>query len=800
MTRPEKKIPDELTDLIARQVKADFDAGAQVLSFDEYLRLVAADPYRQTRTSYQYIRDAILSFGAATVRDMGRSFPSFALFSDPFFGGQKRVVGQIRVIAALYKHIDACAKQEEDESIYILIGPPGTGKSRIFMLLEKGLEEYSRTGPGATHTLAWLFREKFEGEDQGRGLGFKEREDLAGETGSYAHLPEDEIFSRVECQVRDHPLSLIPRKMRKDAISRVVEQRMETLRRDPTDAAREELKRLEAWVVPQKLIEMEPCRNCQNIRDRLLDLYEGDWTRLTKHVQVSRWHYSLEMGRGIAEVDPGVNVETELVPASADENKANLSGLLRGIRLYNFHGKPAAANRGMINYQDIFNKSHQQLQHLLSAVEEKTVNFADVTQKIDYAILGSTNLPENRLLEEDVLTEGLRDRMESITVPYLLNFQDEEQIYDPNVREIRKSQHISPHSIRTGALFVVLTRLARPELASYFESERKRTEQFQHDKPKYESRRNVLNRQEEIVKRMTLLQKAKLYAGDFSWIPHDQMDLFGDAFQAAIREEHRGSEGQSGRSPRWFKRILGRLSMDENNLCINPFQVYAQIAESSDGESQELLDMVQEEYNRVVVKEAEEALFEVTEQDLLKRVEAYLEHAKAYVKKESVLDTFQKRSVDPEEFLAREEDFLDIAAANRSEFRISMIQKFGKAAVASGARPDPRLAVPELFERYKDKLHKSVRDKFNFQGFLLALDRFDPAEQDLFADLRAGSGGASQAERAVWEVHRVINNLRRRSAPPGNERAGYCNDCAKKVLKYVLTNEKTRRHFGGAGK
>jgi serine protein kinase len=783
--------PDNLSDFIASQVKADYLAGRQSLAWDDYLKLVAGQPYLHTRASYQYIRDAITSFGVQPVKDMGRTFPRFALFADPFFGGQKRVVGQVRAIAALFKHIDACAKQEEDESIYVLIGPPGTGKSRIHSLIEKGLEEYSRSETGAVYTVNWLFRDTMEEDGEKRGLGFRERHDLARETGSYASLPDEEIFSRVECNLRDHPLALIPRRQRKDVVQRLVDQRIAALKADPTESAREELKRLETYVLPQKLVEAEPCRNCQNIRDRLLDLYGGDWRMVTKHVQVVRWQFSLEMGRGLAEVDPGVNVDTELSPVTIDENKSNLSGLLRGIRLYAFHGKPASANRGLINYQDMFNKNHSQLQHLLSAVEEKTVSFGDVTQKVDYAIFGSTNLPENQLLQQNALTEGLRDRIESIPVPYLLNVSEEEQIYEPNVGEIRKSQHISPHTIRTGALFTVLTRLKPPSLAGWIENERRRIAPFEHDKARFESRSLLLRRQEEFTKAMTLLQKAKLYSGDITWVPHDRRDILSDAYMSALREEFRDDEGHTGRSPRWFKRILGRLSMDENNRCINPFQVYAQIAEASEDGTRALLDLVQEDYNRVVVREVEEALFDVTESDLMRRVEAYLERARAYVRKETVMDTFQKKLVDPEEYLGREEEFLQILPPARNEFRVSIVQRFGKAAVSAGTRPDPRVALPELFDRYRDRIHRSVRDKFNFTGFLAALDRFDPAERDLFAEIPAAP------DKTAAEVGRVLNNLRRRSAPAGDVRAGYCNDCAKKVLKYALTNEKTRSHFGG---
>ncbi len=780
---------DDLVQKVAIAVRDAFSRASEVLTFDEFLDLVVRDPYRQTRTSYQLIRDAILWFGSDPVKECGRVYPRFRLFRDPFYGGQKQVVGQVAPVAQLFKHIDACAKQEEDESIFILIGPPGTGKSRIFTLLQKGLEEYSRSDDGRTYTVNWLFRDIFEEEDGGR-LGFRRLEELTRETGSYAHLAESEIYAKVECQVRDHPLILIPCKERGEFLHSVLE------RRRAAGGGRD-------FVIPQKILELEPCRNCQIIRDRLLEIYQGDWKKVTKHIQVSRFVYSVETGRGLAEVDPGVNVDTAVHPVSTEEQKLTLSGLLKGVRLYNFFGKPTCANRGFINYQDIFNKNHQQLQHLLSAIEEKTVDFGDVTLMIDFAIFGSTNLPESKLLEENVLTEGLRDRIEQISVPYLLNYLEEEQIYEPNVREIRKTQHVSPHSVATGAMFVVLTRLCEPNLHGWFEAEKKRIEQFAHDKARFDARRALLQRQQQIVHGLSLVRKAKIYAGDAHFIPHESRDAFTDAFAMAIREEHEEVEGKKGRSPRWFKRVLGQLSMDEANRCINPFQVYAKIEESVGSDSKALLDEIQAEYNRWVIAEVEEALFEVREEDLDARVEIYLRHAKAYVRRESVVDEFRKKSVDPVEHLQREEEFLGVAPDARHDFRVGIIQKFGKFAAETGERPDPRVAVPELITRYRENTYVAIKNRFNYDGFLIDLDKFDSTDGDLFQDLAAkGEKGES---KMTAEVYRTINALRNRSAAKAvalgkDPRAGYCNDCARKVIKYVLTNEQTRGHFRLGGK
>lgn len=788
MPHPEDAAVEDLVQKVEQDVRAAYTRAAQVLSFDQFLTEVTLDPYRHTRTAYQYVRDAILHFGTDEVKECGIVYPRFRLFRDPFFGGSRQVIGQIAPIAQLFKHIDACAKQEEDESIFILIGPPGTGKSRIFTLLQKGLEEYSRSDEGRAFTIQWLFRDLFEQDEAGH-LGFKHMAELNRETGSYAHLPEGEIFARVECQVRDHPLVLIPRRERGRFLAAVME------RHRASGGGR--------TVIPQKLLELEPCRNCQIIRDRLLEIYQGDWKKVTKHLQVNRFIYSLETGRGLAEVDPGVNVETAASPISTEEGKLHLSALLKGVRLYNFFGKPTCANRGFINYQDIFNKNHSQLQHLLSAVEEKSVDFGDVTLKIDFAIFGSTNLPESKLVQENMLTEGLRDRIEQISVPYLLNYLEEEQIYEPNVREIRKTQHISPHSIATGAMFTVLTRLHEPRLQNCFEAEFKRLDLLGHDKSRNDSRRNQLVRQQDLVQKMTLVQKAKVYAGDLSWLPHDQRDLFTDAIAMAVRREHIEEEGKLGRSPRWFKRVLGQLSKDEGNRCINPFQVYSRIEETAGAECRPLLKVIQEEYNRWVTVEVSEALFDIKDSELTNRVDAYLTHAKAYVKREGVVDEFRKRAVDPAEFLAREEEFLGVPTAQRHDFRIGIIQKMARHAAESGERPDPRVAVPDLLDRYRTTMQAAIRSRINFEAFLVALDRLEPDPVDLFADLVARDD--RQDYKVSAEVCRVINSMRRASADRARTQgmeanAGYCNDCARKVIKYVLTNEHTRGHFRPTGR
>ncbi len=798
----------DLFNELASEVKEEFQRTHNRLSYLQYLQMLEEDPYKLTRTSYQYIRDAILHFGKEEIKDCGETLPRFKIFDDPFFNGEMKLVGQERPVKKLFKHINACAEQEEDESIFVLIGPPGTGKSRVFYLIEKGLEEYSRTDEGAVYTYNWLFREKFEAGAKEQ-LGFGNIDEMKSEEQtSYSDLPESEIFSRMECPMQDNPISLIPRKKRERLLNKILESKREEIRNnvDDPDERERQIQQIDDFVIPRKIHEMEPCRNCQNIRERLMKLYDGDWHKVMKHVEVVRFLFSLERGKGIAEVDPGVNVETNLQPISPDSSKRDVSSILKGLTLFEFYGKPSCATRGLINYQDIFNKNHKQLQHLLSAIEEKTVDFGDVTHKVDFAIFGSTNIPEVELLEENVMTEGLRDRIEKISVPYLLNYKREREIYRPNVHEIRKDRHISPHTVEMGALYTVLTRMNPPDMSGWFEEREKKLAQEEKagntDSGRLERRQEILEKQKELIEEMDQEQKARIYTNDFSTIPPDYRPALTDKFVSALRNEHRDEEGKDGRSPRWFKRILGNLarSASPGSGCINPFQLYEAILENEGEDMRERLDLVQKNYNNRVLREVEEALFNVEEQDILDRVNRYLDHAKAYLREEKVYDEVQEKRVEPDEYLDQEEDFIGIDEdpAERESFRESIIHKFGSYVNEEVSRPDPRIALPGLLQRFKRAMYSEMKSDFQIEPFLLALNSFYPDREDLFSSLDPDE--ISGEEEQLKSVYRAINRMREFSRKRMEEqnrdpRAGYCNDCARKVIKYVLTTEKTREKF-----
>ncbi len=399
-----------------------------------------------------------------------------------------------------------------------------------------------------------------------------------------------------------------------------------------------------------------------------------------------------------------------------------------------------------------------------------------------------------------MLTEGLRDRIEQIDVPYLLNYSREREIYRPNVEQIRKQRHISPHTIEMGALFTILTRLKEPEMEEWFRGRDQELDQLkQTDPSRYERRRQRLDKQQELLKEMDLELKARIYTNDFSTIPPDLRSAITDEFVRGLRSEYE-DEGKTGLSPRWFKRKLGNLTRENEEGCINIFQLYEAIREEEDEETVSLLSLVRKNYNRRALREVEEALFNVREEDVIERVDQYLRHAKAYLRDETVFDEIREQQVEPDAYLEQEEDFIGLEEdeERREKHRESMIQTFGSYVEEDVPRPDPREALPVLVQRYKRAMYAEMKSDFSVEPFLAALNSYRPDRDRLFDPLDLNDVPEENEEKR--SVYRALNRMcelsrKRMKEADRSPREGYCNSCAREVMLYVLTNEETLSEF-----
>jgi serine protein kinase len=159
-------------------------------------------------------------------------------------------------------------------------------------------------------------------------------------------------------------------------------------------------------------------------------------------------------------------------------------------------------------------------------------------------IIGHTNEPEYKKLQNNELMEAFRDRTIKIDIPY--NTQARRR--DPDLREglQRRSvpgKHIAPHTLETAAMWAVLTRLEEPKKAN-----------------------------------LTLLQKLKLYNG--KTLPGFTEDNVKELREESPARRHGGHlaalhPGQD----------LQRAGQREQPRSINPFMVMNELESGLDHHS-----------------------------------------------------------------------------------------------------------------------------------------------------------------------------------------------------------------------
>ncbi len=600
-------------------------------SFSDYLDLVQSQP-RVTRNAYERLYDMILSYGADVYEPhRGEKRTHYPFFDDPIDQGRDAVFGLEESLEALVNALKSAARGYGIERrVLLLHGPVGSSKSTIVRLLKKGLEHYSATDAGALYTLGW-------------------QDDDSGEV----HW----------CPMNEEPLHLIPAPFRG-----AIEERMNE-GRDPHDYH----VRIRG--------DLDPF--CRFMYDQQLRKYGGDWTRVVNEVRVKRVLLSEKDRIGIGTFQPKDEKNQDSTELTGDINYRKIAelGSDSDPRAFNFDGEFNIANRGLIEFIEMLKLDVAFLYDLLGASQEHKIKPKKFAQTdIDEVILGHTNEPEYRRLQNNEFMEALRDRTVKIDIPYVTRLADEIKIYekDYNAKKV-KGKHIAPHTIEMAAMWAVLSRLEDPKHAG-----------------------------------LTLLQKLKLYNGK-------TLPGFTEENIKELRAEAK-SEGMIGISPRYVQdKISNALVAHHDARSINPFMVLNELesglkhhslitSEELRGRYRELLQVVKEEYENIVKNEVQRAI--AADEDALKRLCAnYIDNVKAYTQREKVKNKFTGQYEEPDERLMRSiEEKIDIPESRKDDFRREMMNYIGALSIDGKLfdyRSNERLYKAlqlKLFEDQKDSI------------------------------------------------------------------------------------------------
>ncbi|MBI3409628.1 MAG: serine protein kinase [Planctomycetes bacterium] len=599
-------------------------------TFEEYLDIVREHP-EVTRTAYQRLYDMVLSHGTEEIYENKERIIRYKFFTDFATKHGDGIFGLDRSLMQLANTFKSAAQGYGTERrVLLLHGPVGSSKSTIARLLKRGLEEYSRTDEGMLFTFAWK-----------------------GDNGTLLKDP-----------MHGEPLCLIPVELRQAVLSQL---RGDRDNKDFHVQIKGDLSPYSRYMFNERL-----------------QKYDGDVSRmLAEEVKVFRLMLSEQDRIGIGTFQPKDEKNQDSTELTGDINYRKIAeyGTDSDPRAFNFDGELNIANRGMVEFIEVLKLDVAFLYDLLGASQEHKIKPKKFAQTdIDEVILGHTNEPEYRRLQNNEFMEALRDRTVKIDVPYVTRLMDEIKIYEKSFNPDRvRGKHIAPHTVEVAAMWAVLTRLEQPKHAN-----------------------------------LTLLQKLKLYNGK-------TLPGFTEDNVIELKREA-ANEGMHGISPRYIQDKISNALVahpDEDN--INPFMVLHELDTGLRHHSlitsqeqlqhyKELLAVVKQEYEDIVKNEVQRAI--AADEDALTRLcSNYIDNVKAYTQREKVRNRYTGNFEDPDERLMRSvEEKIDIPEGRKDDFRREIMNYIGALAI-DGKRFDyktnerlQKALELKLFEDQKDTI------------------------------------------------------------------------------------------------
>lgn len=610
--------------------------------FKDYLEMFQRKPAIAC-SAFQRLYKMILSFGTEEYREYKKHIIKYRFFTDPFDAGRDAVFGiDIHLMKLVSVFKAASMRYGPEKRVILLHGPVGSSKSTIVRLLKKGMEHFSKVPDGALYSFRWKKNAK-----------------------NNPNL--DRIFGNTDAiddPIHGEPLYLIPVAARTHLLKEI-------------NGNLPEIERI--------TLEGDLSPISRYIFNELFAHYEGDWSRVTDHVEVYRVILSEKDRIGIGTFQPKDEKNQDSTELTGDINYRKIAeyGSESDPRAFNFDGEFNIANRGIIEFMEMLKLDVAFLYDLLGASQEHKIKPKKFAQTdIDEVIVGHTNEPEYRKLQNNEYMEALRDRTIKIDIPYITRVSQEVRIYEKDFTNKKiKGKHIAPHTLEVASMWAVLTRLEEPKKAN-----------------------------------LTQLQKLKLYDGKS--LP----GFTEDNIKELRKEAH--NEGMDGISPRYIQDKMSNILVSEKNTSVNPFMLVKELesglkhhtliaSDEKKKKFKELFSVVKEEYEDIVKNEVQRAI--TADEDAIQRLCAnYIDNLRAYTQKEKVRNKFTGQDEEPDERLMRSiEEKIDIPESRKDDFRREIMNYIGALAIdnkrfqyQTNERLHKALEL-KLFEDQKDSIKLS---------------------------------------------------------------------------------------------
>ena len=372
-------------------------------------------------------------------------------------------------------------------------------------------------------------------------------------------------------------------------------------------------------------------------RHKLLNDFGGKY----ENFEVEETTFSQRGRRGVAAVPP------------MDANSQDVSVLIGSVdiskldkypeddpRALSLTGAFNVGNRGIVEMVEVFKNEIEFLHTIITATQEKRVPSPGKSDMLhfDGVILAHCNEAEWNRFQSEHTNEAILDRIVKVSVPYCLEVDQEQKIYEKMLGKSDFKAHIAPHTLKVASMFSVMSRLKASA-------------------------------------KCDLLTKMKIYNGE------DVLEK-GRVRKVDIKDlrEEAKNEGMDGISTRFITKALDNALTASDKGMITPVTVMDSLTrmvkeqivdEQFKTRCLEILQkVVREEYLKILENEIAKAFITAYEEQAQTLFDTYLDNAEAYTTRSRLKDRVTKEERKPDEaFMASIEEQIGISGSARDGFR-----------------------------------------------------------------------------------------------------------------------------------
>ncbi|MCY4381150.1 MAG: hypothetical protein OXC40_06250 [Proteobacteria bacterium] len=670
-----------------RQIFADSQSyhqkQAMVLSFWQYLDLIKTDPHRPLRHSSRYLLDMFDYYGTRDTGKLAGAHQRYKLFDYAnnsrvaVIGGEK---GQKDIVDTL-RSFDTLGGSFK---LILLHGPNGSSKSTTISSIAGAMEDYSHTSDGALYKFSWIFPKNKElgtpklGQSQAIGFTAGSETTNTHPMSSLAGLAEGKIATKIHSEFRENPIYLLPMPFRETLLGQIAPDTK----------------------IPGHILLNGLSKKNHDIFESLYSAYHGDLFRVLHHIQVERFYLSRHYRCGIATVEPQMSVDAKERQITVDRYLKDLPAVLQTINFFEYSGELVDANRGMIEFSDFLKRPLETFKYLLNTVEISTVHLGSANAHLDTVFIATTNDKHWEAFAQIPDFNSFRGRIHLITVPYLIQVNQEMDIYKKDIQLLQAQTIVAPYTLKILCLFAVMTRL----------------------RPPGDKGINPLHLSD--IQGMNVLQKSYLYNEELGVLGIEKkiFDVFSKNSKKLIKQYDEESyyEGKFGASPRLIRDILHQANQNcqkQHLTAIDILNELEKIIERTDlyeflrmkpqgsyHNPKKILQLLQGEYCRIFENELLDSMTMATAKEYEKLLTDYIHHVVHFLRKEKFFDKkSQSYEEASESFMAHIEKMLAVTS-HQGSYRESLLARMGAWKVE---HPDENLDLTIVFHDLLNKIKKS---------------------------------------------------------------------------------------------